>query len=304
MRRPLALGLALLLCAVSVPSASAATYAFPATAVAAGHDHTCALQQLPLGLANVECWGAGGSATGWTRGDAAAVVTGPLYSVETCVLTTGFEVHCWDTGSDPEAVDTAGDAAGVAFGLQHRCILRASGDADCSGSGSLGQVAPYTGGDATAISAGVYHTCVLTSARNVACWGDDQYGQSADYTAGDAVGLAAGAFHSCALTSGGDVHCWGASHDASPSYLGGDAIAVTASESTCVLTSAGDVHCLDGWHSYTGGDAVAADLGTYHLCVLTSAGDVDCQGGNAWGQAEDYAFEPLPEPLGGLVGSL
>lgn len=74
-----------------------------------------------------------------------------------------------------------------------------------------------------AISAGTYHTCGLLSTGQIECWGDDSEGQLGDGLYGNNVysttpvlaasgrayaAVIAGDMHTCGLTHAGTLECW------------------------------------------------------------------------------------------------
>lgn len=192
-----------------------------ATAIVAGHDHSCAL----LETGAVRCWG---------RGTWAAL---------------GYEDR-EDVGDDEFPliagdVDVGGTVTQLSAGWYHTCALLDSGAVRCWGFGYTGQLGygnpedvgddetPASVGDielgagAVEIDAGVYHTCALTTFGSVRCFGFGGSGRlgyanvesigddEAPGTAGDvdldeaAVHVATGLSHSCAVLDTGVVRCWG-----------------------------------------------------------------------------------------------
>jgi hypothetical protein len=142
----------------------------------------------------------------------------------------------------------AGPASAIDAGGDDLCILLTSGDAECHGTDTDGELAAYAGGDAEAVATSGTHTCVLTAAGDVDCWGRDSHGQAADRSGGDAVALSVGPLQTCVLTAGGDVDCWGRGP---VDYDGGDATAVSAERDICVFhpiqgTSRSGFDCRSG----------------------------------------------------------
>jgi hypothetical protein len=154
----------------------------PATAVAAGGDHTCAVTSAGA----LYCWG---------RNDAGQVSGTPSASPVTTPLKR------FDSG-----------AVAVAGGVAHTCVAFAS-DVRCWGRGLEGQ-APEARAipGVTRLAAGVAHTCALVgSTGEVTCWGTSSSGQDGGGTPvlAGAVTIAAGDDHTCVLIGGGEVRCWG-----------------------------------------------------------------------------------------------
>jgi hypothetical protein len=69
------------------------------------------------------------------------------------------------------------DVLAEASGLDHSCILEASGSVVCGGDDTRGQLDVPPDAHFVAIAAGDYHTCGLEEDGRVTCWGDDTYGQ-------------------------------------------------------------------------------------------------------------------------------
>jgi hypothetical protein len=203
----------------------AQVFASGVTAVAAGAQHTCAVQG---GV--VKCWGANGSGQ-LGRGSAGA--------------------------SDPTPAPVAGTLSNViqlAAGLGHTCARTSTGAVRCWGANASGQVGsgstsaavtspsatPAIASGATLISTFGSTTCALLPGE-VRCWGANGSGQTGKGAASAAeptpvavaglpapitpplglLGLAAGNAHTCVLVSGASgtkkdgLWCWGdnASHE-------------------------------------------------------------------------------------------
>jgi cysteine-rich repeat protein len=149
----------------------------PATAIAAGSAHTCAL----LTGGSVKCWGSNwigqlGLGDTISRGDGAG-----------------------EMGTTLPAIDLGGPAVAIAAGLFHTCALLTGGSVKCWGSNWIGQlglgdthrrgeasgemgsnlpgVDLGSGKSALGVVAGWYQTCALLSDSDVKCWGDNQLGQ-------------------------------------------------------------------------------------------------------------------------------
>lgn len=191
----------------------------PASAVATGKYHACAL----LSDHSVECWGAtdhgqagqvadGGVASPQTiAGLAASAVTAGEGS--TCAITTAGSVVCWG-------------------GNQYGQLGRGNGDASASAVSidpAPQPVALPAGSSAVQIASAVGSTCALLSDRTVWCWGDNAYGELGTgsavpgFTARPApvqgltnivqIASSPGGWTVCALLQDGSVRCWG-SNDA------------------------------------------------------------------------------------------
>ena len=182
-----------------------------ATRLALGDTHTCA-----IGMGGqVLCWGANESgqlgngtttpshvpqfvegAMRFTR-----IAAGTSFS---CGIVVSGAVYCWGTNALGQIAQTgmassaspvtvplpAGvEAADIAAGQAHACILSSAGQVFCWGDGRDGQVGhrasaanvPPTRAEldheATMIAAGTQHTCALTAGMGVFCWGANGSGQ-------------------------------------------------------------------------------------------------------------------------------
>jgi alpha-tubulin suppressor-like RCC1 family protein len=186
----------------------------PATAVATGKNHACAL----LADRSVSCWGAADHGAFGSLADggisepiavagltATAIAAG---EVSTCAITTAGAVACW--GGNQGGQLGRGDAAAPAIDP------------------TPALVALPAGLTALQIASAVSSTCALMSDRTVWCWGDNAYGELGtgsavpgfSATPTQAQGLAntvqiasgAGGWTVCALLDDGSVRCWGANY--------------------------------------------------------------------------------------------
>lgn len=179
------------------------------TAIAAGADHTCAIQN---GAA--KCWG---DASQDKLGNSTGVVSG--YRTSPLVV----------TGLDS-------DVTSIAAGNAHSCAIQA-GVVKCWGGNSFGQIGDGTNSTrntpvtisgvpagAVAISAKGNNTCAITATGNVMCWGVGSSGQIGDgfrsnrTTPTEVVGvtgatsISVGYSHVCAIANSG-LKCWGSISD-------------------------------------------------------------------------------------------
>jgi alpha-tubulin suppressor-like RCC1 family protein len=239
----------------------------PATAVAAGFDHTCAI--LTGGV--VSCWGYNGSGqlgdgTNVNRATpapvsglpAAAVGIGSGYE-HTCAIVSGGALWCWGSNSNGQL-----------------------GDGTISSSRTPVRVSGLSG--VTAVTGGRWHTCALTTGGAVLCWGHNASGQLGDGTgigrltptpvtglSSGVVAIDAGDSHTCVILTGGGVRCWG---DNSWGQLGDGTI-------TNRLTPTGVSGLSSG--------VTALSAGSIHNCAVTG-GTLRCWGTDANGQLGDGNF--------------
>ena len=288
----------------------------PATAIAAGLAHTCALTS----AGGVKCWGYNGHdelgngqvatsltpvpVSGLSQG-VGSISVGVRHS---CALLTTGGVKCWgfnrgalgdgtvDRRRTP--VDVVGLASGVTAvvaGNDSSCVLTKAGGVKCWGPNRLAPVdAPglTAGVQAIAAGPGFARTCALTTVGGVKCWGDDLISK-------DVAGLSGGVTaitSSCALTSSGGVQCWDKNLDAADVPGLGNVKAVASSFHSCALLTSGGVKCW-GVNEYgelgdgttfdrsTPGDvvglhgpAVSISAGSFSTCALLRSGAVDCWG--------------------------
>lgn len=232
----------------------------PFTQVAAGREHTCALDQAGAAW----CWGANDRGQlgdgSFTRSDRPVAVSGGRTWVK------------------------------LAAGLDHTCGLDAEGSVACWGHGANGQL-----GDGTAsttatpvavvegvrfaeITAGGFTSCGLDARGGAHCWGDLPW-NAASSTVRSALPVAmpgavpfttvaVGLEHVCGLDGAGGAHCAGRN---GLGQLG---------DST--LTAAGTPRRVVGGRAYR---SIAA--GAYHTCAVGGDGVTDCWGRNVRGELGD-----------------
>lgn len=270
----------------------------PATALALGPRHACALLQ---GGA-VRCWGDGsrgqlGLGDRRTLGDDEAPSSSPLVSLEAPALQ-------------------------LVAGLDHTCALLQGGAVRCWGAGNYGQLGQLgqpgpdgnwvaevlspsglkpvvLGEPASQIAAGNLFTCALLASGKVRCWGANHDGQLGlgheDYAPeptpaqevplqGTAQSLVIHGNHACVVLQDGAVACWGGSWAPGGGFTGVTPLAL-------------------------GAPAQQISLGDSHGCALLQDGAVRCWGKNVvdnyvydtpayyWGDDEPLASVPTL-PLG------
>jgi hypothetical protein len=183
-----------------------------AIAVAAGSEHSCAVQE----DGQLLCWGDNHFGQ----------------------LGHGIQEH---HSFPPRPVPIAGKALGVAAGRRHTCALLQDRTVQCWGEGFEGQLGDGLKKDSltpvrvtvldsggvemplqrvTAMTVGSQHTCVLLEGGKVLCWGSNALGQlgrvegvMADRPIfsgfADAAAVAAGGWHTCVMRAGGVTTCVG-----------------------------------------------------------------------------------------------
>lgn len=236
-------------------SAPAALGAEGYSHIAIGAYHSCAVSQGEL-----YCWGVneyGQLGDGTTNshfkpvkvlGLAAGVIGVAVGSHHSCAITAEGAARCWGynfsgqlgDGSEElrlEAVPVVGLNSGVASlsaGAQHTCAVMATGEAQCWGNNSYGQlgdgsgvsrrtpvIVQNLGENVASLALGQYHTCAVTKTKELNCWGYNFYGQVGDGSddsrpypvtvdiAAPVQSATCGALHTCAVTTGGELFCWG-----------------------------------------------------------------------------------------------
>ncbi len=240
--------------------------------VAAGENHTCAV--LDTGL--VYCWGLNsvgqlgtGDTTHWyipapvdIAPDSATSVS--TFGDHTCVLLDSGRVTCWGYNehgqvgdgtmglghfsADPVAVeintehDLLEDAAAIAVGGFHTCVLTTTGGVKCWGDNTHGEIGldpledeyslyqvDVTGLEmgVGSIDCGTDQCCAVMEADGaVKCWGAGYVGQLGDgnyidrYIPSSLYGfltggasVSSGKYHSCASFDSGEAMCWGENHE-------------------------------------------------------------------------------------------
>jgi alpha-tubulin suppressor-like RCC1 family protein len=214
------------------------------------------------------------------------------------------------------AVETTGplstDAAPLALGRDHTCVVRADGALLCWGSNTfdkLGYATTTICSDAAGatyppcnlapgvvpnkkppqIVVGWDHTCALSDAAQISCWGNDKYGQCGDHNHGEPPDRARA------------------------SELTGVTQIAAAEELTCVVLSDGTARCFgfahrgqlgdgktSGWEVHEHLPVVVAGIdkiksiavGGWHACAIREDKSLWCWGDGTYGQlgfeAPDY----------------
>jgi len=287
-----------------------------ASAVAAGATHTCALAN-----GSVSCWGAnntgqlGNGTTGGASATTPYTVTGTQGATaiaagtsHTCAALLYGEVYCWGANYQGQlgpalsndskyVVNSAQDsgiqgAISLGAGDVHTCAVLATGQVECWGDNTYGQLGngttttnvktatPVAGiSNALAVTAGSAHSCALLKDGTVVCWGANSYGQLGNGTItasttpvqvsgiAHATAISANGYATCAVMTGGALQCWG---DGTKGQI--------ATGSSSFRATAGPVLALG---PINGTGQLAA--GHFNTCVTTASTGVACWGSNSDG---------------------
>jgi alpha-tubulin suppressor-like RCC1 family protein len=286
--------------------------------IALGWGHTCVLTRLGV----VKCWGLNGSGQlgngtlidsrnpAAVVGLAAAEPPAPTLTATPALTVAPSPTATPVAGKPPQALSFVSIAAGDAYS----CAVTASGDVQCWGVNTSGQLGDGTMMNrnvpakvvgslkgAVAVSSFRSHTCALTNAGAVWCWGNNEYGQLGDGTkinraipvkvkglAGGIRAVSAGGAHTCALTAEGAVMCWGGNYSG---QLGDGSRNDSPAPVSVVGLSAVSI--------------LAISTGGSHTCAVTTGGTVKCWGHNASGQignGTNNNYYQTPVDVVGLSG--
>ena len=247
----------------------------PFTTVAAGGEHSCALQI----DRTVVCWGSNASGQADAPdGEFRAVAAGGEHS---CALQIDRTVVCWGSNASGQADAPDGEFRAVAAGGEHSCALRTDRTAVCWGNNRWGQ-RDAPGGTYTRIAAGDRHSCAIRGTDHAAvCWGDDRDGQAEDLWRFTSV--QAGESHSCGIRTDRTIQCWGDdSHGQSQAPTGEFRSIAAGGEHSCGVRTDGEIRCWgdddSGQSEGPEGIFTAVSVGERHSCGLRVDGTVECWG--------------------------
>ena len=283
--------------------------------IAAGEDHTCAIQS----DGSVRCWG---------EGDNGRLGNGGTANKNTPTATSSL-------GSGRTAID-------ITAGGDHTCAVLDNGSVACWGLNNYGQLGDGTttnrqtptqtlslGRPAVAVEAGMHVTCALLDNGSVSCWGRNHAGQlGRGYTNSTndlhqrtpgltlpmpgghpVVALDISHYMVCGVLSNGSIACWsqygGGNTPSLKTFFDSSNPAVdiaTGRYSGCATMENGSVTCWGtGWLG-TGGSsqsanpgviwpnlgsgrtAVEVEIGRKHRCALLDDDSVKCWGDDQYGQ--------------------
>jgi alpha-tubulin suppressor-like RCC1 family protein len=167
--------------------------------------------------------------------------------------------------------------------------------------------------DAAQIALGNSHTCVVTTSKKVHCWGlnsSGQLGYGNENNIGDdetfatagfvslganAKQLSLGALHSCVLLENNSIKCWGANNVGqlgygNPDGIGDDELPI-------------DVGTVEVNTDITQGKIIQIFSGATHNCVLFESGNIKCWGNNfagqlGYGNTNNIGDNELPSGVG------
>lgn len=206
-----------------------------------GFDVACAV----LDTGGASCWGDSSSAN---AGAAALtdVIDLEVGGAGACFVLGWGSISCFLNPRYQIVVPNVTDAVKVAVGTYAICVLRRSGQVDCSGSDWLGHVSgPESVSGVADVSLGDHHACVLAVSGDVSCWGISAQGVPASGVRQISVGATGG----CATLATGAVACWpltGTYGSAVPSDLSSPIALASGWAHLCALKDDGTVACWSG----------------------------------------------------------
>jgi alpha-tubulin suppressor-like RCC1 family protein len=215
-------------------------------AAAGGFLHTCFITRTAGMVNEVRCFGA--SSSGQCGIVSPAVMTGNLVTVSnaamiasgsdhTCIVTGGSDVYCWGVGS----LGQLGDG-----------VMRASSATPVQTS------APWGAASIVDIDADSNSSCVLTGGGDVYCWGAGYGTVPTRQMVSGMRGVAVGNSHVCAFNGSGQLYCWGQNNSGQigdgtttarpmPTLVnvGGSNVRSVAagSNTTCAISATGSLYC-------------------------------------------------------------
>ena len=257
--------------------------------VAAGEDHSCALQQ----NGEVLCWGT--NSQGQLNVPQSVrfrqITTGSQFS---CGLRIDGGITCWGDNDHQQLAAPDGQFTAVDAGWDHACAVTRDG-AQCWGWDANGRATPPGGTLFRDVGAGAEHSCGLTLASDLVCWGNNIDGRATSREGPFDV-LAVGLNHTCVLRTNRTVLCQGDNTDGQSNAPDTPFIHLTAGLShSCGVIPTGAIKC---WGASTGpaiNVTLAAPIGTFtsinagwtSTCAVSQVGYVQC-----W----EYVYETVSIP--------
>lgn len=327
-------GCALLACLFATLTACSGSYGPTAeareldgefTAIAAAHDHTCALTT----AGGVMCWGSstmgslglgeptanGGIPPTLVPGLESGVVAISTGATNSCALTSDGRAQCWgrnDSGSfgigsdetqyRPLTLPLPSPAMAISTHSNTTCAVAKDGRLFCAGS-RAGIRSDYqqrqfveVATDVSAVSVGHEHKCLLKRDGNIHCWGSNSHGQlgidgAIDYydgrdTPNPVVGLAGKA---SAIAVGSDHSC--ALVNGGVQCWGRNDEGQLGNGSNSGSASPVAVTGLQG-------EVIAVSSGGYATCAVLRNGKATC-----WGKNGHVNYGNTPAILPGIRGA-
>jgi alpha-tubulin suppressor-like RCC1 family protein len=292
-----------------------------ATAISAGHGHSCAVVKN-----GVQCWGSNASGQ----------------------LGNNSRVNSF---KPVQVIAANSNVSSVSAGGAHSCAIVNDG-VQCWGSNASGQLGNNTtnhsttpvqaiapNSNVTSLSTGSDHSCAVVNG-GVQCWGENFYGQLGNNSRlasakpvqviaenSNATLVSAGSLHSCAIVNGG-LRCWGHNRfgqlgDGTTNISLTPLQIIAASSGISIVSAGGDHTCaivndiVQCWgdnqkgqvgantypHSDTpiqassvGSNVSAFSLGSEHACAVVSGG-VRCWGSNSHGQLGNNSTSQSTNPV-------
>ena len=200
--------------------------------VGTGSDLVCALEL----NGNIKCRQSG--ITSQIEGQFVDLSVGNDHS---CALDVAGQLHCWGDDSVSQSSPPPGSYKRVFSGRQSSCAIRSSDEQTVCWGNLASVMIPTQQFDD--ISVGDGHACGLSSGE-VQCWGTDSQGQLTAPDADPFDAITAGDHHNCALDEAGIIHCWGAAESGQLLAPYGSYSALDAfGDHTCALRGQDEVSC-------------------------------------------------------------